>query len=394
MKHPTPMIRRRSALVWFSAAAFGLAAAFTTPTPAQAESFRNGDLFAGQSIRQDVEDRRFGFGLGFQIAPVKALIKSQVNAQLDKLAASDPEAAALRDYLQYVDTKQMRDLANSGQLEAFKTAMKDEIKANGGTISAEQEAMINGLDENKLRLMADMIEIAQEPDPTWTYAIEPWAAVNFKYLQIKASLALVGYNNDQGSSLQLGNLGLDLSTGGLHGPGGQRFGWTLGLRGYAPTGTTDANVMALANVLATPKYMHEYATFSPYAVIGLDFTLVQITIRSEYVHMLAVRAAEGDVKVNDMAYVQAGAGVLLSLKWVGVSVEFDGLFDVNNAAAMASNFLVTTGVRGYLGPVGIGAGVQIPVVQPGSDEATFASGGVAVGKLDGINIIVQARMQF
>ncbi len=362
------------------------------PTSAFAESFRNGDLFAGQSINQDPEDRRFAFGIGFSIAPVKAIIKSLVNKQLDAYAAENPEAAVLKEYIQYADTEQMRALADSGQLEAFKAALKEELKKNGGSLTPEQEAAIDGIDDKKLRLMADMIEIAQEPDDTLTFALEPWAAVNFKYLQIKTMIAIAGYNNSAGTSLQVGNLGLQLSTGNRHGPLGRRFGWTIGVRGWVPTATEDADAMALANILNTPNFLHKYATVSPYAVFGLDFSLVQWTLRAEYVHMLAVR--QDAVKADDMAYVQAGTGVLLLLRWVGVSVEFDGLFDINNAIAMRNTFLLTTGVRGYLGPVGLGAGVQIPIVPPGSKEERVSFGGVSAGNPADINFLVQARMQF
>lgn len=372
----------------------GLCALATAlPMQAFADSFRNGDLFVGQPVKQSSEDRRFAFGVGFSIAPVKAIIKSQVNKQLDGYAAENPEAAVLKEYIQYADTEQMRALADSGKLEEFKAALKAEMEKNGVQLSAEQQAAIDGIDEGKLRLMADMIEIAQEPDDTLTFAIEPWAAVNFEYLQIKTMIAIAGYNNDSGTTLQIGNLGLQLSTGSRLGPVGKRFGWTLGVRGWVPTATVDANAMALANIMNTPNFLHQYATISPFAVLGLDFSLIQWTLRAEYVHMLAVR--QDDVKVDDMAYVQAGTGVLLSLRWIGVSVELDGLFEVNNAIAMRNTFLLTTGVRGYLGPVGIGAGVQVPIVPPGSKESRgIEFGGVAAGNPADINFLVQARMQF
>lgn len=373
-------------------AALTLAMLVAPAGKAAAASFKNGDLFLGKPIKQDSDDRLLAFGVGFSIAPVKALIKSQAKKALDGYAADNPEAAALKDYIQYADTEQMRALADSGQLEAFKAALKDELKNNGGTLTAEQEAQINAIDEGKLRLMADMIEIMQDPDDTLTFGIEPWVALNLKYLQIKANIAIAGYNNDAGTSFQLGNLGLELSTGGRHGPVGKTFGWTLGVRGYAPTGTTDANAMAIANALTTPRFLHEYGTVSPFGVLGMDFGIVQWTVHGEYVHMLAVRA--DDVSVKDMAYAQAGTGLLLYLKFVGVSVELDGLFDVNNAPMMANSWLLTGGVRGYLGPMQLGGAVQLPLVQPGSKDERFSYGGVATGSPADINFLVQAQMQF
>ncbi len=361
--------------------------------PAAAESFRNGDMFGGKSVKLATEDRVFAAGLGFSIAPVKALIKSQAKKAVDQYAAANPEAAAMKEYLQYVDTEQMRALADSGQLDAFKQAMKDEIAKNGGTLSAEQQATIDGMDEAKLRLMADMIELLQEPDDTMTFAIEPWVAWNLRYLQIKANIAIAGYHGEKsGTSFQLGNLGLELTTGGRFGPLGRTFGWSLGVRGYAPTGTEDSNAMAIANVLTTPRFLHEYATISPFGVVGLDFGLLQWTVRGEYMHMLAVR--QGEVKLDDMAYIQAGTGLLLYLRWVGISVELDGLFEVQNAPMMANSWILSAGARGYLGPTQIGAGLQVPLVKPGSKDARFEYGGAAVGAPADINFLVQFQLQF
>jgi hypothetical protein len=360
--------------------------------PAAAGPFRNGDLFTGAAVKQGPDDRRFAFGANFQIAPIKAIIKSQVKKQLDAYAKDNPESAALQEHLQSVDTAELRALAKDGKLDEFKAKFRAELEANGGKLSPEQEAFLQGLDAKKLNMFADLIEIAQEPEQAMTFGLEPWAAVNFKYAQLRASVALAGVQTDAGTSLQLGNLGLDASTGAHHGSGGVVFGWTLGVRGWAPTATEDANVLALANVLATPRFLHEYATVSPYLTLGLDFTLLQWTVRAEYVHMLAVR--QGDVKVDDMAYLQAGTGLLLLLRWVGLSVELDGVFDLQNAGAMGNTVLLSAGARGYLGPVGLGAGIQTPLVRPDDSEARLAVGGVATGSLAAINFLVQARMQF
>lgn len=388
----------RTSLTWAArslaapAVAALVAAVLAAPTLASAESFRNGDLLAERGVKQSSEDRRFSFGLGFSIAPVKALIKSQANKALDKYAADNPEGAAMRDYIQYADTAQMRALADSGDLPAFKQALKDEIKKNGGTLSTDQEKAIDGMDEGKLRAMADMIEIMQDPDDTLTFALEPWVAYNFEWLQIRAFVGVAGFHGDTGTSFQVGNLGLDLSTGGRLGPMGRRLGWTLGVRGYAPTATTDANAMALANVLQTPRYLHEYATVTPYATLGLDLGVLVWTLRGNYNHMIAVRGK--DVGVNDMAYVQAGTGLLLILRWVGISAELDGLFEIKDAPMMANSWLLTGGVHGYLGPVQLGGGVQIPLVRPGSKDERFRYGGVATGSPADINFIIQSQIHF
>ncbi|MCO4761283.1 MAG: hypothetical protein KC502_07250 [Myxococcales bacterium] len=379
-------------LLAFVATVTALACAM--PSPAVAKPFNNGDLFVGRAIRPDTTDQFFDFGMKFSIAPVKAIIKSVVKKQMNEYAAQNPEAAAMQEYVQYADTQQMRDLANSGQLDAFKQALKDEMTKNGAQLSAEQTAMIDGMDEAKLKTMADMIDIVNEEDDTLTFALEPWVAVNFKYLRIKANVAIAGFSNDKIDmpSMQLGNLGLELSTGASHGEMGMAFGWTVGVRGYAPTGTEDANLLALSNITAAPRFFHEYATVSPFAVIGMDFSFLQWSVHGEFVNMMAVR--QGDTKVNDMAYVQAGTGVLVYMKWAGLSLELDGLFNVKDADAMGGTWLLTSGVRTYLGPANIGVGVQIPLAQPGSDDAYFAMGGVATGSPAAFNFMLDAKMRF
>ncbi len=377
----------------FAAALVGLTT--LVALPAQAKPFKDGDLFNGRSIRPHTNDQFFDFGVGFSVAPVKAILKAVVKKQLDAYAKDNPDAAAMQEYLQYADTEQMRALANSGNLDAYKAALKDEMKKQGATLSPEQTAAIDAIDEAKLKTMADMVDIMNEPDSTLTFSLSPWVAVNFKYLRIKADLAIAGFSNEQLTglpSLQLGNIGLELSTGASHGALGSAFGWTLGVRGWAPTGTDESNLLALGNVTSAPRFFHEYASFSPFAVVGMDFTFLQWTLHGEYVHMLAVR--KGEAEVNDMAYVQAGTGVLVYMKWIGVSLELDGLFDINNAAAMGNTWLLSGGVRGYLGPVNLGLGLQLPLAQPGSEEAYFTAGGLATGSPAAINVLFDAKMRF
>ena len=379
----------------FLALAASLTALATVVTvPVSAKPFKNGDLFAGRSVRPDTTDQFFDFGLKFSIAPVNAIIKAVVKKELDSYAKENPEAAAMQEYLQYADTEQMRALANSGDLDKYKAALKEEMAKQGATLSPEQTAAIDAIDAAKLKTIADMVDIMNDPDDTLTFSLSPWVAINFKHLRIRADIAIAGFSSDQLDmpSLQLGNLGLEFSTGSSHGAAGAAFGWTVGVRGWAPTGTDDANLLALANISAAPKFFHEYATVSPFAIVGMDFTFLQWSLHGEYVQMIAVR--EGETALDDMAYVQAGTGLLLYMKWVGVSLELDGMFDIKNADAMGGTWLFTGGVRGYLGPVNLGLGVQVPLAKPGSDDAYFTAGGLATGSPAAVNVLLDAKMRF
>ena len=389
-----PVTRRLPGIGFLTTGLILLSLSSALSQTAAAAPFKNGDLFVGRAMRPDTSDQFFDFGVKFSIAPVKAILKGVVKKQLAAYTKDNPEAAAMQEYLQYADTEQMRALANSGNLAAYKQALKDEMTKQGVQISPAQNAAIDGLDEAKLKTMADMIDIMNEKDDTLTFALTPWVGINFKYLRLKADIAIAGFTNGQLATpgLQLGNLGVEASTGASHGLLGHDFGWTLGVRGYAPTGTQEADVLALANLTTAPKFLHNYATVSPFAVIGLDLPFIQWSLHGEYVQMFAVR--QDSVKASNMAYVQAGTGLLATLRWVGLSLELDGMFDVNNAQGVGGTWLLTGGVRGFLGPTNLGVAVQVPLAKPGSDGAYYSAGGLATGSPAAFNVLVDAKLRF
>ena len=365
---------------------------FTLPSAQlQARPFQNGDLFVSRSIKQDTGDRRFSFGANMQIAPVKALIKREVEKQVDKIAADNPEVKQVTEVLKDIDTEQLRALADSGQLDQFKAAIKAEMAAQGQTMTPEQEAAIDAVDANKLKLLADVVEIMNEPSDMLTFSLEPYATLNLSWMQLTAHVAIAGFNTDAGgTAMQLGNVGLDLRFGDSYGDPGMAFGWSAGVTGYGPTATEDAGMIALSNIMAAPRYYSEYATAAPYAIVGMDFAFLQVTLSGEYVHMVPVK----DDSLEEQAWVHAGLGMLAYLKFMGLSVELDALFNVKNAAAMDQTLLLTGGLRFYLGFIHLGAAVQTPLMAPDAPGKGFDVGGVGTGQLADFNFLLNAQFNF
>ena len=374
--------------VWGLAGSVGVAAA---------RPFNNGDLFVGRSVKHDARDRFLSAGANFQVAPVEAIIQTAVKKAIDEQAKSNPEAAKMVEYLKYVDAKQMKEFADAGKTEEFKKAMEDQMKARGQTPTPEQKAYLATIDSSKLKTMATLIEVyqnASKPAKTTTFSIEPYARLNLRWLEATAQIAIAGFHNDKGDSFELGNLGLDLHTGDAYGAGSLGFGWTTGVSVFAPTGTEDADTIALSNVLATPRFLHSYLSYAPYAVLGVDLVFVKVTARGEYVDLNPVAKTLDDKLFGApkrMRYANVGAGLLADLGLVGISAELDGLFELENAPMVKGVWLGTFGLRTYLKVAQIGAAVQIPFVKSAKDASTSV-GGANLGEIASFNVLLNAQV--
>lgn len=366
--------------------------------PAHAEPFKHGDLFIGRTIKPSAKDRTFSAGAHFQVAPVKAIIQSVVKKNVDAFTATNPEAKQMVDYIQYVDTAKVREFADSGKIEEFKKMLKEEMTAQGQTLTPEQTKAIDAIDAKKLKAMADVIEIYNAPEPTTTFSLEPFVTLNLKPVQFTAQIAVAGFHTEKATSVELGNLGFDVKTGSTFGKSGAAFGWSVGASTFLPTGTADADVISLSNVLASPRYLHDYLTVSGYGIVGAELAVFDLTLRGEYVNMLPSSSKNDDkLKHNDvkgMSYVNLGLGILADLGVVGIVAELDGLLALNDhAKAMDNVWLATAGVRSYLGPVQLGLGVQLPLVSP-DRGATMSVGGADLGDPADFNVLLDFQVKF
>ncbi|GEM_PF-1556957 len=364
---------------------------------ATARPFQNGELFVGPSLKEDANDRFFFGGARFQVAPVRALIQSEVKKRVDQVAGDDAQAAQVKEVVANLDTDQVRALADSGQLDDFKAMLKDEMTKNGAQLSPEQQALIDGMDEEKLRMMADLVDMYNAPPETLTFSLEPYAGLNFSYLTVSAKVALAGFTNPdtKATAVEMGNAGLDLHTGAQHGTRQMAFGWTLGVTGYAPTGSEDSNRVALSNVLATPAYLREYWSASPYLVLGFGLPFGEFTVHGKYVYMHADpgRTPKQDPNFQKvMGYAHAGAALRANLGFIGASLEFDTLIDVGQPSPVSKLMLLSAGLRGYVKMVQLGLGFQVPIVAPDSKDQSVNMGGVGVGSIAAYNVLLSAQV--
>ena len=357
---------------------------------APARPFQNGDLFVGHSIKQSSADRRFRLGANLQIAPIRALIKRHVDEAIDKIAGDHPEIKQVSGYLKDVDTEQLRALANAKEkdLAMFKEEFKKQM---GDQLTAEQKSAIDSIDKDKLEFVAEVLDVMNEPEDMVTFSLEPYAELNLDYFRATGLVALAGFNSaKRGTGVEIGNLGVDLATGDSYGDPGFAFGWSLGVTAYAPTGTENSNLIALSNILAAPRYFREYASAMPHLEVGLDLSFLQLTARTQYVHMIPAR----DDSLSEMSYLHSGIGVLGYFKVMGLSLEIDGLFNINNAVAMDQVFLATAGVRFYFGFLHLGAAIQTTLAQPDSPDRGMNIGGVGTGKMADYNFLLTAQFNF
>lgn len=361
------------------------------PTTASAEPFAKGDLFVGRALKPSSSDKLFDAGATFQIAPVKAVAKSVV----DRAREENPEVDAIIEYLPYVPTDEIRAVTDLPQ-DQQKAALLDLIRDNVPEIDESElqkvdEALGDDAGEVSQRVgqVVDVLDIIGDPSEAIAFSIDPYFAINSKYVKVRAQIPVAGVIDDDGTRFSLGNLGLDLSTGSVHGTGLLAFGWTVGVASYAPTGTPDSNQVALSNILATPRYLHEYLSINPYAVLGVDLAILELSVRGEYVHMLGVR---NDPIAGDMAYANVGAGAVIDLVILALTLEIDGLLNIDNAPAMDNVWFATAGLRFDAGPLMLGAAAQIPLKT--ADDGAYGSYGPNFGEPGNINALLTARVGF
>lgn len=373
-----------------------LAALLLFAAPASAGPFANDDLFVGPSMKISSKDRRFTAGANFQVAPVKAIQKKVVTDQVNSFKADNPEMAPIVDNLKYVDTKQLKALADSGKVEEAKKLIIDQAAKNGHPLTPTQQKGLDVINPTSLKLVANVIEIYNEPPQSaLTFSLDPFAELNLAPVSIRAQVAIAGFHTDSGNQFALGNLGVLLKTGDSYGTNGAAFGWTLGVDLWAPTGTADADMIAPSNILAAPRYLHSYFTYAPFAMLGVDLPVVDFMLHGRYVDMRPMRDKEADLfhgELQKMAYADIGAAAVIDLGLVGITLEIDGLQEIDNAPQMDNVWLGTGGLRGFLGPVQVGAAVQVPLVKP--DQAEHSMAGVGTGELASFNFLLNGQVKF
>ncbi len=363
--------------------------------PASADPFANGDLFVGKTLKPSSDDRRFFAGANLQVAPVEAVVQSVVKKKVAQYTAQNPAAAGVVDYVQYVDPKEVKKMADSGQIDQFKAQLKAELQAQGKW-SPEAEQGLNQVTPEKLKMLATIVEYYNAPEPTTTFALEPYAGVNVGPVQLSAQVPIAGfYTESKSTTMVLGNPGADLRIGGSLGGSGKAFGFALGGSVWAPLGSEDSSTITLSNPLAAPRYMNDYMSWTGYGVFGGEIGLVDFVARGEFVELRPAGKANSDSNpLNDLRllrYLHTGVGAVADLGAVGVSLEVDSMWNIKNSKSYHNVWLVTGGLRLNLRKVRIGAAVQAPVAKPGDGDAVPV-GGLNLGSPASFNVLLNAQL--
>ncbi|MBT9556017.1 MAG: hypothetical protein IV100_08315 [Myxococcales bacterium] len=365
---------RLTTLIASALMAWPAAAADDAPHPA----FKKSRLFVNQETEQD-SGRTFGFGLDFSIAPVRAAEQKAVQTFLDSYEGSDDVLAAA----QYIDAEELRSLT------------ADEIRAKLKEVPEISDDAREGIDQafeavgGDTALVADLIEIMQSGETAVTFSLEPYFELDFDYVDFRLSVPLAGFSSDADTDFAFGNLGLDVRGGGAFG-NTLAFSITGGLEYWIPSATSRANAVALSNLVASPRFFHEYTTMIPYLVVAGDLKYVQLQGSVAYDIMVAVK---GSPIHDTIQFLHWGASLAITaIPYVAISCEFTGLVPTVNAKSVDSVF-ATTGLRFAASWMDLGLGFQIPLTdEPSSDAASAA--GVSFGHPASFNAFVTAVFGF
>lgn len=388
----------RPVALFASARALAIAAAaaalVTLPSVGHAKPFKDADLFAGRNMKMSMSDRKFYGGVHVQAAPVKAVMQSVVKKAVDAKLKTNPEAAPVVEYIQYVPTEEIKAAADSGQIDEFKAKMKAELQAQG-KLTPEAEANIDQIDAQKLKTMAEIVDLYNSPQEVLTFALEPYVGGIVGPVEASVRMPMAGaFTQDDGASFELGNLAVDVRTGTQHGLGPVGFAWTAGVTGYAPTASEDADAVALSNPLATPKFRSGYAGMSGYGLLGFDFTVVRLLARGEYTELRPsqeVNSLDLLARVRPtIRYASAGGALQVDLGAVGLSAEVDHMIGLEGADNLDGQWLATAGARFFLGPVHLGLAAQVPFALPQSSSDKPQN---LVGEPAAFNVIAQAMFR-
>jgi hypothetical protein len=331
-------------------------------------------------MRHDV-GRTFGVGVNFTIAPVKAAAKKAIQEYKTQYPG---ESEAVLQAAQYVPASELEALRDNPE------GVRQRLAAVPVLTADEQQQIDAAFAQygSNASYVADLLLIMQEPETAITFSLEPFAEFHFDFMDIVVTVPLAGFVEDS-TEFAMGNIGVDLKFGDSWGDT-LAFGISGGLQFWAPTATSRANALGLANLQWSPRYFHEYTTVTPYLVLGGDLKYVQIQGSLSYNIMERVKGTPDYDRVH---FLQWGASLAVTaIPYIVLSTELSGLVNTINAQAY-DNLVVTAGIRAVVSFMDLGLGFQVPLVQ--QDGADFASlNSVNFGSPSEYNVIFSAAFGF
>lgn len=342
--------------------------------PLGAQPFRNADLFFGRAIVPSPKVRKLRFGLDFEIAPVRAILQSQI----DKVVNSYPGG------------QQVVTLLQSSDVSKLKAMSIDQIKAELSKIpglTPQEQQLIGGLTESDRKLVVEVADLVANKDQGITFSLEPYAEYSFGWLALNLKVPVAGFHLN-GTDFVMGNINLDVKGSVIFGKS-IAVGILYGTHFYFPSGTKKANALGLQNAFKVPMYFHQYLTISPYVGFGVDFKFVVVQAHLEFPQMTKVR---GEARHKYSTYLRYGAGVaIVPLSLLNITVAMDGIKGLKNGSEFNTH-TISAGVRFLFFGVNIGAAVQVPILQ--DKNSAFASyGGLNFGSPSKYNFSLNLSYQ-
>jgi hypothetical protein len=350
------------------------AGADDAPHPA----FRKARLFVNQPTEQDA-GRTFAFGIDFSIAPVRAAEQKAVQTFVDSYDGSEDVLAAA----QYIDPDAIRGLSADQVREKLREVPEITDEARQG-IDQAFDAM-----GGDTALVADLLEIMQSGETAMTFSLEPFFELDFDYVDARLSVPLAGFNSGAGTDFAFGNIGLDVRGGGSFG-GELAFSVTGGLQYWIPSATSRSNAVALSNLVASPRFFHEYTTVVPYLVIAGDLKFVQLQANLAYDMMIGVKGSPAN---DNVQFLHWGTSLTITaIPYVAISCEITGLVPALHATSVDSIF-ATAGLRFVASWMDLGLAFQMPLTDRASG-ATSSATGVSFGNPSSYNAFLTALFGF
>lgn len=364
---------------------------FFIPFEAPGEPFAGNDLFFGKVIKQTTRAKHFSAGIEFQISPLKAILKSQMEKIKNEACAqtSDKDLCLQQTNLVLENAKYVsEDIIKNKEYENLKNEL---LKVEG--LTEEEKKQIEQINFNSpeyqtsINLLSDTI---LDKESAVTFALIPYGELNLNLVDIKFELPLAGFSLGGDTDFVIGNITIEGKFGHHFSLGVGTLGLSYGLGVNLPTGSEKANALGLSNILIGPKFYKEYLTLSPYVAGGLDLHFVIIQVSTEMVNMIKVRGGKAS---GTPIYLKYGFGVsVVPLPLFSLVAEVDGVKNIEKADAFNGVFL-TAGLYFNFALINFGVGAQIPIATSEEDKyATF--GGLPFGSPSKINVLANAYMKF
>jgi len=377
------------------------------PAVESLEAFAGTDLLVGRGVKQPTGAKRFALGLNIQFAPMNLVLGSQkdtfVDTTVNKACGDDA-------HCQELATENMDDAMNAvaaipeDDWNQLTQAATDDAAFAGVMDGLVDDGVLSEEEATSVEQFTEELPSAQEREVILTATralskqeatsvlVEPNLEINFRAVAFNVRVPFSLVKHDGGNSWNLGNVTLDTTFGHVFGSTTAAFGISYGFSLYGPTGTREAGAMALADLWFGPKFMHGYATASPFLAMGFDVPLISLQWHGEVVSQHQVWEGEAGLP-GHVLYAKYGAGLVLMPNWpLSLIGEINGLAPFIEAKAYDALFGIA-GVQLKLLWLKGALAAQFPILAP-EPEDLGEIGGVSLGQLASYSIISRASFVF